>query len=206
MRIAQNKDGSELHAIEHNGAGLIVYLKAGKADLISGSKEEYDRLMEIVKPQVILKADLSPDEMTTTAVVLSPHRIDAHGDTVSPKNCRDICREFTKSGMETKLQHVAKSSSQVVENYTVHYPTPEDQEAAYDGKPHKAFRFVTEHGTFHSGDWIITKQHEKAVWNAIQEGIFTGESIGAWGVSKKIKETDLPQVDYIEIDSRKKDA
>ena len=189
----------------YNIQGSIIKKDNDKTTLIHGAAEHlelFDSMVLVQAPmQIVAKAaNIDNSQRVTTGVVMSPYRVDSHGDYASPLQVRDAARRFTKGGMAVELQHLIPITSQVVENYTMIYPTPQDEANAMAELPHRAFRFNYSDGSvIHSGDWVTRMEHSEAVWDAIQAGTFNGFSPEFWLIKGPEGPAILPDVTFIDI-------
>lgn len=210
MLIAEASSGN-IYKVTQKGTDNYYAMRDGIVVPISGDVSFFEELEKLVKSISLKTTDLKiitkssePNKFVTTAVVMSPYRVDGHDDYASPAEIRKAAREYSKSGMKVDIQHKYKTDSVVVENYTERYPTGKDEAAAMSGKPHKAFKFIYDDGDIHSGDWVTKHEHSPETFNAIQKGVLTGLSPELWASKKDVGEATLPQVTFEEIDMRSK--
>jgi hypothetical protein len=93
-------------------------------------------------------------------IVLEPDEVDAHGDTITMEEVEKAAHGYALTPMVVGDGHTKKAKAQMIETFIY---TPE------------LFKEVK------SGSWVMAiKVHSKKLWKGIQDGDYTGFSIGAF--------------------------
>lgn len=104
------------------------------------------------------------DERLVYGIVLEPHAIDAHGDFVSEKEIENAAHNFMLKSQTIGNSHKTAAQAKVVQSFIA----PADLEIG--GQPVR------------KGSWVmVTKIFDDDLWKDVQNGNFTGYSIGGYG-------------------------
>jgi len=135
------------------------------------------------------------------SVVLDPYLFgDAQGDWIPPNEVENTAHDFLKSSRVIGREHEALASASVVESWIERYPSQEDYQKAIRGEPHKAYVLPFGDDKVTSGSWVIGIHLEgDAEWSAFQKGEIGAVSIGGTGIREPAKESDKPDVEFIEL-------
>jgi uracil-DNA glycosylase family 4 len=142
------------------------------------------------------------EDQVVFGVVLTPYVIDTQGDWVPPADIEKAAERFLAESRVIGLQHQdVLAEAKPVQSYVWPYPSPEDKEAAFANRPHRAYRQKYGNGVVRSGEWIMgTKIDNEMIWQAVKSGELGSYSIGGFGVRVPIEQSDIPAVEFIDVE------
>lgn len=138
------------------------------------------------------------DKQIVMGVVLDGYQYDSQGDWIPPAAIEASSHDWMEKSRVVGLQHAGPADAVVVESFLWPYPTPEDYQAAMAGQPHNAYASQFGNQIVHSGSWVIgVKVNDQATWEAVEQGLITGYSIGGTGLQTPATEASMPAVSFI---------
>jgi hypothetical protein len=132
-------------------------------------------------------------------VVLDPYQVDLQGDWVPPAEIEATAHDFLAKSRVVGFRHKKEADAEVVESWVEAYPTDKDREAALENQPHKVFRRQFGTDKVHSGAWIAGVKLSDELWESYQKGELNAFSIGGMSAKTRVKASEMPDVEIIEL-------
>jgi len=124
---------------------------------------------------------LSPEKREMTAPVLVPEAVDFHGHIYDEEEVFKACRNYRDNCDRANLQHLFDVTTKSAE-FVEHYLTPAEM----------TFGEGDDAITVKKGTWLATMRFSNdAIWEDVKEGKFTGFSISADCMSRKIQKSKI---------------
>ena len=154
-------------------------------DPIAGNVDVQEDAVEDVTNEVVQKSiDVVFKEMDTaqqlvTGVVLVPNEVDAHGDIYNAEEVRKAAHDFVTKGFYNDSPTAGIQHRQATKSFTFveSFIAPVDMTIGEE--------------TVTKGTWLITAQIlDKALWEEVQKGEFTGFSIGGTAAYRNLNDAE----------------
>ena len=139
------------------------------------------------------------DNQIVMGVVLDGYGFDQQNDWIPPFEIQKTAHDWMENSRVIGLQHAGPADAVVLESWLWPYPSEADYRNAMQGLPHNAYATAFGSDTVHSGSWVIAvKVRDPATWEAVQNGLITGYSIGGTGLQSPATESSMPQVTFVD--------
>jgi len=149
----------------------------------------------------IAKAD--PVKKIIYGIVLDPYgdsgpKADAHDDWVPPAEVEKTAHGYMVESRVIGLQHKGKTNAKVVESWLEPYP-PGQYRKAMANQDHRVYCRAFGDDVLHSVAWVLGVQLDDDGWKIFEKGEINAFSPGGYGVRQKMKKSDMPKVDFVQL-------
>ena len=132
-------------------------------------------------------------------VVLDPYQFDLQGDWIPPDEVEQTAHDFMKHSGKIWFDHKGHTTATVVESWIQPYPTSEDRDNAFENKAHRVLKTPFGSDEVHSGAWVIGTELSNELWALYEAGEIEAFSIGGNGMREPAEESDMPDIEFIEV-------